>query len=178
MTTTAPTGWEALQARLDQIEKPISTFKLCQDVDVRQRYLEAKQAAEEAEEYLKRIPKDLDPDARALVDKEAKEARTELSAAKKAYDAKAIVLRFTALERKDLERLQQAHPASEQAEADGAEYDMDTFGPALVSAASLDKMPVDYARKCLDTWAPGDARDLWQAAWSIQHTKRTDLGKG
>ena len=74
--------------------------------------------------------------------------------------------------------LQKQHPASEEEEASGQDWSMDTFAPALIAAASLDGMPTEYARKCLDTWAPGDARDLWQAAWSIQHQKRTDLGKG
>lgn len=174
MTST----WDELAKQLDSIDKPVSTFKLCRDPEVRDRYLNAQQAATEADRYLKDLPKDTDADARAVLEKEARAAKTELAAARKAYDAHTITLRFTALERKQLEQLQQQHPASEQDEANGDDYAMDTFAPALIAAASLDGMPADAARRYLDTWAPGDARDLWQAAWHIQHTRRTDLGKG
>jgi hypothetical protein len=177
MTTTA-SGWDALAKRLDNVPKPIRTLHLCEDADVRDRYLEAKQTHEQAAAYLKQFPKDSDPEALALVQKQAKDAATELAAAKKAYDQATITLRFTALERGELEKLQNAHPATEQNEADGQDYAFDTFAPALIAAASLDGMPADYAAKALDAWAPSDARALWQAAWSIQHTQRTDLGKG
>jgi hypothetical protein len=50
--------------------------------------------------------------------------------------------------------------------------------PALIAAASLDGMPEEAAARYLRTWIPSDARALWQAAWSVQHTQRTDLGKG
>jgi hypothetical protein len=177
MTTTDST-WDALAKRLDNVKKPVSTFRLCQDTDIRDRFLRAQYADEEAQQHLKDLPKDTDPDARAVYQQEAKAAATELTAARKAYDAEIIVLRFAALERKELERLQTQHPASEADEAKGDEYAMATFGPALVSAASLDGMPVEAAARYLDTWSTGDASSLWNAAWSIQHTQRTDLGKG
>lgn len=176
MTTT--TAWDDLAKQLDSLDKPVTTLKLCRDPEVRERYLAAKQAQEQADRYLKQAPKDTDAEALALLTKEAADAKTELTAAQKAYDAQTITLRFTALERKTLEDIQKAHPASEQDEANGDDYAMDTFAPALIAAASLDGMPVEAARKYLDTWSPGDARDLWTAAWSIQHTRRTDLGKG
>lgn len=177
MTTTANT-WDALAKRLDSIEKPVSTFRLCQDTDIRDRFLEAKYANEQAQGALKDLPKDADKDARAIYQREARQATAEFAEAKRAYDEHVIALRFTALERKDLEKLQKANPPSEDDEANGEEFAMDSFAPALISAASLDGMPIEAARKYLDTWAPGDARDLWNAAWSIQHQKRTDLGKG
>ena len=175
MTTTS---WDELAKQLEQIQKPVRTFKLCKDMAVRERYLTAQQTADESDRYLKQFAKDDDAEALALMEKQAKEAKTELAAAQKAYDAQTITLRFTALERKKLERLQAQHPASEEDEERGDDYAMDAFAPALISAASLDGMPVEAARTYLDTWAPGDARDLWQAAWTIQHQKRTDLGKG
>ncbi|MFG2359377.1 hypothetical protein [Streptomyces sp. NPDC048521] len=176
MTTSST--WDELEKQLNTIEKPVTTLKLCRDPEVRERYLTAKQAHEQADRYLKQTPKDANPEALALLKQEAADARKELAAAQKAYDEQTITLRFTALERKALEALQKQHPASEEDEERGEEWAMDTFAPALISAASLDGMPVEAARRYLDTWAPGDARDLWQAAWTIQHTRRTDLGKG
>ncbi|EFL29390.1 hypothetical protein SSOG_09104 [Streptomyces himastatinicus ATCC 53653] len=113
-----------------------------------------------------------------LYEQRAETARTALAEAQKAFDAKAVVLRFTAIPRRELEELQAKHPASEQEESEGADFSINTFAPALISAASLDGMPVDYAQHCMDTWSSADARGLWQAAWSIQHAARTDLGKG
>jgi hypothetical protein len=176
MTTSS--AWDEIAKQLDAIQKPVSTFRLCRDPEVRERYLNAQQAATEADRYLKELPKDADSEARALLEKETRQAKTELAAATKAYDAQTITLRFAALERRDLEQLQKAHPASEEDEANGDDWAMDTFAPALISAASLDGMPVEAARRYLDSWALGDARDLWQAAWAVQHTRRTDLGKG
>lgn len=175
--TATDNNWTTLQEQLDQIQKPHHTLRLCQDADVRSRYLKAKRDAEQIDAHLTGLGKDADPDARALLTKQAATAKTELAAAQKAYDQKTVKLRFTALERQELELLQKQHPATEQDEAIGDDYAMDTFAPALISAASLDGMPVDYARKCLNTWSPADAKDLWNAAWSIQHRQRTDLGK-
>jgi len=175
--TSTTSDWDALEKRLDQVKKPVGTFKLCQDTDIRDRFHEARYADEQAQQALKALPKDTAPDARAVYQQQARTAAAELAAARKAYDAEAIVLRFTALERKQLEALQAQHPASETDEANGDDYAMDTFAPALISAASLDGMPAEAASRYLDTWSPSDARALWNAAWSVQHTQRTDLGK-
>jgi uncharacterized membrane protein YqiK len=182
MTTTA-SDWDALEKRLDNVKKPVRTFKLCDDPDIRDRYLKATREAEDADSYLKKSKdqaKDqaYDPEALALVEKETARAKAELAAAKKAYDAHTIVLRFTALEQQQLEELQNEHPASEEDEERGNDFAFDSFAPALISAASLDGMPVEAAARYLKTWTSADARDLWNAAWSIQHAKRTDLGKG
>jgi hypothetical protein len=182
MTSTNSTsnGWDALRKRLDNLKKPVQTFRLCEDADIRERYLKAKRAAEQADEHLANMPQDgtYDADALALLQKQAKDASAELVAARTAYDAATITLRFTALERAALEGLQKKHPATEEEEASGQEFAFDSFAPELIAAASLDGMPVDDARHFLDTWTPADAQDLWNAAWSAQYTKRTDLGKG
>ena len=177
MTTTTANGWDALEARLNQVKKPTRTFKLCDDPDIRDRYRNAQADAERAETALGGLTKDSDAEARAYLEAQAKTAKTELAAAKKAYDAHTITLRFTALEQQELEDLQNKHPAGEEGEAEGNDFAFDTFAPALISAASLDGMPVEAAARYLKTWTAPDARDLWNAAWSIQHTKRTDLGK-
>ena len=181
--TRNTSSWAAKKARLDKVKKPVRSFHLCEDPDIRDRYLKAKKQAEEVDAYLKQVKGQIkdqafDADALAVVEKQATEAQTELADVKKAYDAATITLRFAALEQGQLEALQNAHPASEEDEAAGNDFAFDTFAPALISAASLDGMPEDDARHFLKTWAPQDARDLWNAAWSIQHQKRTDLGKG
>jgi hypothetical protein len=172
------TSWDALEKRLDQVKKPVRTFTLCQDTDIRDRLHRAQHADDKAQKLLADLDKDTEPDVRAIYAKEAKDTAAELAAAKKAYDDHVIVLRFTALERTHLEKLQADNPPSETDEARGDAYAMDTFAPALISAASLDGMPAAKAQQYLDTWATGDANGLWQAAWSVQHTQRTDLGKG
>jgi hypothetical protein len=175
---TSTSTWGALQKRLDGVKKPVSVFRLCEDSDLRDRYHAAKREAADAAEGVRQLPKDADPEVAVMVKTRAATAETELAQVQQQYDKACITLRFTALERKILEDLQNKHPASEEDEARGDDFAMDTFAPELIAAASLDGMPVDYARKCLDTWAPGDARDLWHAAWSIQQHRRTDLGKG
>lgn len=170
-------NWDALQSRLDSLKRPTTAFTICEDPEVRQRLNRAKTAASEAEQILHALGDD-DAAQRPLFEDRAKNARAELAAAHKAFAKASVTLTFQALERKMLQDLQSAHPASEAEEADGDDFAMDTFAPALIAAASVDGMPVDYARHCLDTWSSADARDLWNAAWTVQHTQRTDLGKG
>lgn len=177
MTTTA-SGWDALQKRLDSVPKPVRTLKLCEEPEVRDRYLSAKHAFEQAERHLKALPKDVAEDARALVEQQHKDAKAELAAAQKAYDTATITLRFAALERSALEALQAKHPATEEDEARGTDFHYETFAPEVIAAASLDGMPLEYAIQAMQTWSLSDSDDLWNAAWSVQRRKRTDLGKG
>lgn len=178
-TTSASSAWDEIAKQLEQIQKPIRTFKLCKDADVRDRYLHAKQADAIAQQDLGQLPaRGGDPDMRAVVQRQAKEAAAELADAQQAYDKHTVVLRFTALDRKDLEALMKLHPPTEENEERGEDFDIDTFAPALICAASMDGMPVEAAAKYLSTWPTSEATDLWQAAWGIQHIRRTDLGKG
>jgi hypothetical protein len=172
-----PNNWDALKKRLDKVKKPVAAFHLCEDPDIRDRYLAAKRAAERTAANLKALPADTAADARALAERRAGEAASDFAAAEQAYKNATITLRFTALERTELEALQNAHPASEQDEADGNAF-ADSFAPALISAASLDGMPVEDAAHFLSTWTAADAKALFDAAWSVQHIQRTDLGKG
>lgn len=178
-TSTTPSAWDEIAKQLEQIQKPVGTFKLCRDPEVRERYLNAQQADAAAQHELGQLPaRGADPDLKAIVQRQAKDAAAELADAKQAYEQMTITLRFTALERKDLVALQKAHPPTEEDEANGQDQNLETFAPALISAASLDGMPLEAARQYMATWSPGDATDLWKAAWHIQHQKRTDLGKG
>ncbi|MFF6866638.1 hypothetical protein [Streptomyces ardesiacus] len=174
------TSWAEKQERLRSLKKPTAVLRLCEDPAARDRYHTAKQAAAAADEYLKRLKSQTDVDAGALamVEKEHKTAQTELRAAQKAYEACTVTLTFQALERQELESLERKHHADEEDEANGRDTAFDDFAPALIAAASLDGMPADYAREALNTWPTGDADALWEAAWSVQRTKRSDLGKG
>ncbi|MEW2393070.1 hypothetical protein AB0933_32385 [Streptomyces venezuelae] len=176
MTTTANT-WAAKAKRLNALKRPTQVLTICEDPDARERLATAKAEAQQAADLLADVDQD-DDARRTLYEARVKQTKTELAAAQKAFDAVAVTLTFTALERTALEQLQAKHPASEEQEADGDQFAMESFAPELIAAASVDGMPVDAARQYLDTWSAGDARALWNAAWSVQHTRRTDLGKG
>ena len=176
MTSTA---WDAIQKRLDAMPKPTQTLRLCADPDVRDRYRTARQAAARAEGYEKSLPKDLDKDTLALAKKQTREAQAELKTATEAYEAATVTLTFRALERGELKDLIAKHPPTEEDEEQdsNAEFHFDTFAPALIAAASTDDMPLEYAQQAMQTWLLDDWRDLWNAAWSVQQRKRSDLGK-
>lgn len=175
---TSTTAWETLRKRLDGIKLPTATFTICEDPDLRTNLLRAKAAHQQATDRLNSAGEDTDPEVKALYQKAADTTKADLDGAQKAFDKASVTLRFTALPRKDLEALQKQHPPTEQDEADGEEFAMVSFAPALISAASADGMPAEYAQHCLDTWSTADAQALWRAAWGIQHQQRTDLGKG
>jgi hypothetical protein len=172
------TTWDALRKRLDSIKMPTATFTICEDPDVRQRLHRAKRDNDQAREQLATLTEDADMQVKVMFQTAAADAAKELADAQKAFDKTAVTLRFTALERKALEALQKEHPPTEKDEAEGQEWAMETFAPALIAAASLDHMPLEDAQLFLDTWPTADATGLWRAAWSVQHTQRTDLGKG
>ncbi|MFJ7297544.1 hypothetical protein [Streptomyces collinus] len=175
---SSTTAWAEKQKRLDNMAKPTQSLTMCDDPAVRDRYQAAKQTAERAQEYLNSLSPDADKDARALVEKQNKDAQAALKTAQAEYDAHTVVLTFQAIERGHLEDLQAEHPATEEDEALGREFNFDTFAPALIAAASVDGMPLEYAANAMKTWTLADSNDLWNAAWSVQQRRRTDLGKG
>lgn len=175
---TTANGWAALEKRLNTLPKPTSTLKLCADADVRDRYLVAKQAHARAEESLNALPADADADARKLWRNKVTETATALEAATAEYDQTTVTLTFQALERGQLQTLLDEHPPTEEDEEKGGDFHFDTFAPELISAASMDGMPAEYAANALKTWSLSDSDDLWAAAWSVQRRKRSDLGKG
>lgn len=175
--TSPEAAWAATAKRLDALKPAVAVFTICDDPDLRTRLARAKSDLEDAQTTLDGLAPTDEPN-RDMFKLRVEQARDELDLAQKAFDKAAIKLRFRALPRQDLEALQNAHPADEAEEAEGEEYAMATFAPALISAASVDGMPADYAKQCLDTWSAADAQALWRAAWGIQHATRTDLGKG
>ncbi|GGS97086.1 hypothetical protein [Streptomyces violaceus] len=176
--TSSTSKWDALQKRLDGMPKPTKSLTLCADPDIQDRYLTAKKQHTGAVDYQKSFPEGADEEAKALVDKQVREASAELDAAQKAYKANSVTLTFQALERGQLEELQAEHPATEEDEELGRDFHFDTFAPALISAANADGMPLEYATHAMKTWSLADSQDLWNAAWSVQQTRRSDLGKG
>ena len=176
MTSTTST-WADKQKRLDAMPRATAPLRLYDDPAVRDRYQAAKKAADRVNEYLEGLPKDADKDARALVQKQAREAQAALKAATEERDAHSEVLTFQALEREHLEALVAEHPATEEDEERGTEFHHDTFAPALIAAASVDGMPLEYAAQALKSWSLQDSNDLWTTAWGVQRQKRTDLGK-
>lgn len=179
MTTskTSPEAhWAATAKRLNNLKPAVAKFTICDNAELRARLDEAQSAAAEADAHLKSVSED--DTARPLLQLRADQAAADLTQAQKDFDKAAVVLRFRALPRPELEELENKHPASETEEAEGESYAMETFAPALISAASMDGMPVDYAKQALETWSAADAQALWRAAWGIQHQSRTDLGKG
>jgi hypothetical protein len=175
--TSTTTSWAEKKKRLDALKRPEQPFTICEDPAVRERRNRAKAAHQKAVDALADLPVEAEEE-RPLFESRVKTTKTELTAAQKAFDAVSVTLTFTALERAALDELMAKHPANEEQEADGEEFAMDTFAPALVSAASVDGMPVDAAQQYLNTWSTADARALFNAAWSVQHQQRTDLGKG
>jgi gas vesicle protein len=178
--TSTTTGWDAIQKKLDSMPKPTQTLHLCSDPEIRDRYQQAKQVAQRAEDHLKSLSKDADKDALALVRKQTREAQDALAKAQADYDEHTVVLTFQALERGALEALIKEHPPTEEDEErdNNAEFHFNTFAPALLAASSVDGMPVEYAQHAMQTWALDDWKSLWGAAWLVQQRKRTDLGKG
>ena len=177
-STASKTPWDALQKRLDGMPKPTRTLTLCSDPDIRDRYLVAKRQHTAAVEYQNALSADADKEATTHVVKQVTEAAAELDEAHKAYTANSVTLTFQALDRGQLEELQAKHPATEEDEELGRDFHFDTFAPALIAAASVDGMPLEYATQAMRTWSWVDAEDLWNAAWSVQQTRRSDLGKG
>lgn len=176
---TSSTAWDAIQKQLDSMPKPTQPLRLCSDPEIRDRYQQAKQTAQRAQDYLNSLGKDADKDALTLVRKQVKEAQDALAKAQADYDAHTVTLTFQALERDQFKELIKEHPPTEEDEAQdsNADFHFDTFAPALISAASLDGMPLEYAQHAMKTWALDDWTSLWGAAWLVQQRKRTDLGK-
>jgi hypothetical protein len=168
--------WADKQRRLAALKPSLAVFTICDDSSLRIRLADTKAELVDAEDKLAHLTEDQEP-YRPRYEQRLQEARTAQEEAQAAFDAKAIQLTFKAVPRDQLRDLLAKHPPTDEQEAEGQEF-ADAFMPDLISAASVDGMPVDDARQYLETWQHADARDLWEAAWGVQHTKRTDLGKG
>jgi hypothetical protein len=167
----ADAHWAAKMDRLRSRALAETVFVICDDQDIRVRHQRAQRALELAQDYAKTHPDDTE----ATTDLNA--AQAAYDDAKSAYDQAAITLRFRALPRTVLEGLYKQHQASE-AESDEGKQWAETFPAALIAAASVDGMSETDARELLTSWSLAEADAMFNAAYSVQHTSRTDLGKG
>lgn len=164
--------WSRTRERLAARQRPVLKMTICDDTDVKARFDSAVYTERRARAAAELEPTDTDL-AKAL-----KAAESELKDAKEAFDEVAIVLRFQALHRADFEALKKEHPATEEQTEDGLSFNIDTFGPALVAAASLEGITEEEAAEYLETWGAGEADQLFSTAWNVQGETRADLGKG
>lgn len=167
----ADAHWAAKMERLRNRAMAETTFVICDDQEVRDRYNRAQRAFDLAETYAKAHPKDREAAADLAT------ATGERDEAKTAYDQVAIPVRFRALPRPALEAVYKAHPASEAETEEGKEWG-EGFPAALIAAASVDGMTEPEARELLEAWSLAEANAMFNAAYGVQNTTRADLGKG
>lgn len=168
----ADAHWAATREKLRNRNRPVSSLTICDDLDIKKALEDAKFIVRRLEVQLTDSPDD--PELK----KDMATATASLAQAQEAFDAVAIRLRFQALRRPDLEDLKKAHPPTEEQAEDNFVFNVETFGPELIAAASLDGITVEDARYYLEEWSDGETNALFSAAWSIQSGARMDLGKG
>lgn len=180
MTTTAQppaeavskdAHWVSTLERLRNRQRPTATLRICDDQAAKDTLAMAQYEQRNAQ---RQYDGDTSPEAK----KALKAAEAAVTKAQAAVDDTSIVLNFRALERTTLDTLKKEHAPTEEQAEDGYEFNVDTFGPALVAAANTDGMTEDQAREFLETWADAEAGALFQAAWGVQLESRLDLGKG
>ncbi|MEU3656403.1 hypothetical protein AB0E67_27075 [Streptomyces sp. NPDC032161] len=164
--------WTATREKLRNRNRPTIALTICDDLDIRVVLESAKHALRRIKAAAEDRPDDTTGPAAVAA------AERDLADAQETYDAAAIVLRFQALPRLEFEALKKRHPATEEQAEDGHDLNVETLGPDLIAAASMDGMTVDDAREYLDTWSEAEAAALFNAAWNVQETARMDLGKG
>ncbi|MFD8470424.1 hypothetical protein ACFV10_35565 [Streptomyces cyaneofuscatus] len=164
--------WEAKLAKLRQRTRPTVTLTICDDDDLKQsvataRFMEqqAKAAAEDA------------PDNEVLQSAH-QDAVERLTEAQAALDEASVVLRFQALPRSAFKELVAAHPPTEEQIQDNWDFNVDTMGPVLLAAASLDPLSEKDAALFLSDWSHAEAERLLRVALGLQQAERMDLGKG
>ena len=162
--------WASTLERLRNRQRPTATLRICDDQAAKDTLATAQWEQRSAQ---RQYEGDTSPEAK----KALKTAETAVTKAQQAVDEASIMLTFRALERTTLDALKREHKPTEEQAEDGYEFNVDTFGPALVAAANTDGMTEDQAREFLETWADAEAGSLFQAAWGVQLESRLDLGK-
>lgn len=164
--------WSATRERLNARKRPTATLTICDDHEIKQGLAKAKFMHQRATAQAEESPDQPD------TGKTVADAQAALNKAQQAFDETAVVLRFQALDRESFEALKAEHPPTEEQAEDGAEWNIDTWGPALVAASSLDGMTAEDAAHYMRTWSPNEAVELYDAAFGVQAVSRMDLGKG
>jgi hypothetical protein len=78
-----------------------------------------------------------------------------------------VTMLFRSIGAREYDRLLTKHPPSSEQRAQGATYDINTFGPALISRVSLDpEMSEDDVRQIWNSndWNRGEVMSLFSAA--------------
>ncbi|MGW3401184.1 hypothetical protein [Streptomyces zhihengii] len=168
MTTKKQTS---VRDRLNARTRPTSRLTICDDHEVKQRLANAEYEHTRAGVVA-------EGEGTEATRKRLDDAKKALDQARAVFDEAAIVLSFQALERPAWEALKAKHKPTEEQAEEGMHFDAEALAPELIAAASLDGLTVDDARRYLDTWAAGEAIDLYNAALNVQHESRLDVGKG
>lgn len=168
----ADAHWSATRDRLRNRHRPIATLTICDDTDVKKDLEDARWTVRRLEGQLTETPDDADLKNDLAV------ANKTLEQAQKTFDQVAIRLQFQALRRPDFEDLKKQHPPTEEQAEDNFVVNVETLGPELIAASSLDGITVDDAKYYLAEWSEAEASALFNAAWGIQSGARMDLGKG
>ncbi|WP_329131551.1 hypothetical protein OG552_10500 [Streptomyces sp. NBC_01476] len=171
--------WAAKRERLQSRTNATAKLRICDDEDLKDDLAEAQRTHRQAEALVEALTEDPSSSDRLADAKKALAAcGRAVQKAQAAVDGASTFLVFRALPRPEYEALIKAHPPTEEQAEEGEPWNIDTLAPALISAASVDGMPVEDATHYLDTWGPAESIALWQAAYSVQNKNRTDLGKG
>lgn len=164
--------WAATRDKLRNRQRPTASLVICDDVDVKKALEEAKFVVRRVTAGLESEPNDAD------LKKDLAAAKAALTAAQTAFDEVAIVLRFQALRRPDFEDLKKDHPPTEQQAEEGLVVNVETLGPTLIAACSLDGITADDAAYYLAEWSEGEASAMFNTVWHMQSGVRMDVGKG
>ncbi|WP_330328175.1 hypothetical protein [Streptomyces pseudovenezuelae] len=169
----ADAHWTATRDRLRNRQRPTASLVICDDPDLKKAVEEAKWTVRRITTALEAEPDDAD------LQRDLTTAQKALETVQADFDQVAIVLRFQALRRPDWEDLKKNHPPTEEQAEDNFVVNVETLGPHLIAASSLDGVTAEDAQYYLDEWSEGEASALFQTAWNIQSgTTRMDVGKG
>ncbi|MFW3477345.1 hypothetical protein [Streptomyces microflavus] len=164
--------WAAKRERLLARTRPMLRLTICDDPDAKQAVSDAQNDEKQA-----RYLADRRPDDKAAQDAH-QAAEAKLAEAQSALDAVSIVLSFQALDRKTYRALLAAHRPTEEQAGEGYDFNVDTLGPIMIAASSLDGITEEDAATFLDTWSENEAQALLNTAFRVQREERMDLGKG
>ncbi|MGW1814148.1 hypothetical protein ACWCQM_11380 [Streptomyces sp. NPDC002125] len=164
--------WAATRERLRARTRPVLKLTICDDDAAKQAVNAARVNEQLTKDAVERTPED------GAAKAACRKAATALADAQATLEAASIELRFQALDRKTYKALLAAHPPTEEQAEEGYEFNVDTLGPVLIAASSLDGITEEDAAGYLDDWGPAEGERLLNTAFGVQRTERMDLGKG
>ncbi|MFE3196822.1 hypothetical protein [Embleya sp. NPDC059237] len=184
--------WAAKRARLLQRSLPEQRLVFCDDDTAKRELVRAETdlaaarvRAEDA--YDRRHGPVTGQDRAEFVASAVESEQRATDTARAAVEAASISLHFRALSARRFQELMEAHPPSESEAETGAQFDLNSFPPALVSACHFDRddfgnevpgMSVEEAAEFLAAWPTAEANALFSVPFALNQTIRGDLGKG